>query len=215
MIVQRDVERVTTSMPSVDLGDACRQRTLRAGDLDAAQPAGADVGEPVEVAQRRDVDAVLAGDVEDRLAGGAGDVDAVDAQRVDGHRAADVDIVHTPGRAGAVVDVGEVLVAEEPQRAEHRVRRALPEAAQARLGDHLGEVARVDPGRRGLPRRGRSVSSRACSWTVPTRHGTHLPHDSSRQKPMKYLATSTMHEVLSMTIMPPEPMIEPTSASDS
>ena len=37
------------------------------------------------------------GDVEDRLAVGAGDVDAVDPQRVDGHRtAADFDIVQTP-----------------------------------------------------------------------------------------------------------------------
>ena len=29
------------------------------------------------------------------------------------------------------------------------------------------------------------------------------------QKSMKYLATSTMHEVSSITIMPPEPMMEP------
>ncbi len=53
------------------------------------------------------------------------------------------------------------------------------------------------------------------SWVVPTRQGTHLPHDSSRQKSMKYLATSTMHDVSSMTIMPPEPMNEPTPSSDS
>ena len=53
------------------------------------------------------------------------------------------------------------------------------------------------------------------SWVVPTRHGTHLPHDSSRQKSMKYLATSTMHDVSSMTIMPPEPMNEPSSIRDS
>ncbi len=35
------------------------------------------------------------------------------------------------------------------------------------------------------------------------------------QNSMKYRATSTMHEVSSITIMPPEPMIEPTCASDS
>ena len=45
--------------------------------------------------------------------------------------------------------------------------------------------------------------------SVPTRHGRHLPQDSSRQKSMKNLATSTMQAVSSMTIMPPEPMIEP------
>ena len=79
------------------LGDACRQRTLRAGDLHAAQPAGADVGESVEMTQRRDVDAVLPRDVEDRLPGAAGDVDTVDAERVDGHQtAANFDIVQTP-----------------------------------------------------------------------------------------------------------------------
>ena len=35
------------------------------------------------------------------------------------------------------------------------------------------------------------------------------------QKSMKKRATSTMLDVSSMTIMPPEPMIEPTEASDS
>ena len=58
-------------------------------------------------------------------------------------------------------------------------------------------------------------SSSIHSWVVPTRQGTHLPHDSSRQKSMKYLATLTMQEVSSMTIIPPEPMNEPTSISDS
>jgi hypothetical protein len=37
----------------------------------------------------------------------------------------------------------------------------------------------------------------------------------SMQNSMKYLATSTMHEVSSMTIMPPEPMMEPTFMSES
>ena len=52
-------------------------------------------------------------------------------------------------------------------------------------------------------------------WVVPTRQGVHLPHDSSRQKSWKYLATSTMQDVSSMMIMPPEPMNEPSSMSDS
>ena len=54
-----------------------------------------------------------------------------------------------------------------------------------------------------------------CIWVVPTRQGTHLPHDSDMQKSMKNLATSTMQEVSSITIMPPEPMMEPTLASES
>ena len=57
--------------------------------------------------------------------------------------------------------------------------------------------------------------SRPYICAVPTRHGMHLPHDSVMQNSMKYLATSTMHDVSSMTIMPPEPMIEPSLASDS
>ena len=35
------------------------------------------------------------------------------------------------------------------------------------------------------------------------------------QKSMKYLATSTMQELSSITIMPPDPIIEPARASDS
>ena len=47
--------------------------------------------------------------------------------------------------------------------------------------------------------------------TVPTRQGTHLPQLSSMQNSMKNLATSTMHERSSMTIRPPDPMIEPSA----
>src|SRR5581483_9984108 len=54
-----------------------------------------------------------------------------------------------------------------------------------------------------------------CIWYVPTRHGTHFPQDSVMQKSMKYLATSTMQELSSITIMPPDPMMEPALASDS
>ena len=43
----------------------------------------------------------------------------------------------------------------------------------------------------------------------------YLPHDSSRQKSWKYLATSTMQSSSSMTIMPPEPIIEPTVLRES
>src|SRR5512139_3823043 len=50
---------------------------------------------------------------------------------------------------------------------------------------------------------------------MPSRHGVHLPHDSSFSKLRKYLATSTMQVLSSITIMPPEPMIAPTLASSS
>ena len=50
---------------------------------------------------------------------------------------------------------------------------------------------------------------------MPSRQGTHLPHDSSVRNSMKYLATSTMQVSSSMTIMPPEPIIEPALVSSS
>ncbi len=44
---------------------------------------------------------------------------------------------------------------------------------------------------------------------VPSRQETHLPQDSSCRKLRKYLATSTMQVLSSMTIMPPEPIMAP------
>ena len=55
-------------MPSLTAVTQAGSGRFDAGHLDQAQPAGAHVGQPVEMAQRRDVDAVLAGHVEDRLA---------------------------------------------------------------------------------------------------------------------------------------------------
>jgi hypothetical protein len=69
----------------LDRGHAGRQQLARALDLDHAQAAGADVAEAVQVAQGRDLDAVLGGDLQDRLALGAGDVGAGDLQGVDTH----------------------------------------------------------------------------------------------------------------------------------
>ena len=47
---------------------------------------------------------------------------------------------------------------------------------------------------------------------VPLRHVKHFPHDSSFRNFMKYFATSTMQVWSSMTIIPPDPMIEPACA---
>ena len=59
----------------------------------------------------------------------------------------------------------------------------------------------------------RDSSVNICA--VPARQGMHLPQDSVMQNSMKKRATLTMHEVSSMTIMPPEPIIDPTWISDS
>src|SRR3989304_4377891 len=50
---------------------------------------------------------------------------------------------------------------------------------------------------------------------MPSRQGTHLPHDSSVRKSRKYLATSTIQVSSSMTIIPPDPLIEPALVSSS
>ena len=58
-------------------------------------------------------------------------------------------------------------------------------------------------------------SSRLSICLVPTRHGGHLPQDSSQQNSRKNRATSTMQESSSMTTRPPEPMMEPSFWSAS
>src|SRR3989304_3509622 len=50
---------------------------------------------------------------------------------------------------------------------------------------------------------------------MPSRHGTHLPHDSSVRKLRKYLATSTIQVSSSITIIPPDPIIDPALVSSS
>ena len=45
---------------------------------------------------------------------------------------------------------------------------------------------------------------------VPSRQGTHFPHDSFWVKFIKNLATSTIHVSSSITTSPPEPIIAPT-----
>ncbi|MBA7569589.1 hypothetical protein ES708_11330 [subsurface metagenome] len=49
----------------------------------------------------------------------------------------------------------------------------------------------------------------------PSRQGTHLPHDSPLRNSIKYLAISTIQVSSSITIMPPEPIIEPSLVSSS
>jgi len=55
----------------------------------------------------------------------------------------------------------------------------------------------------------------SSSRMPPTRHGTHLPHDSAVANWRKYLANSTMQVSSSTTIMPPEPIVAPAAVSES
>ena len=98
----------------------------------------------------------------------------------------------------------------------HQLRpaeRALDRRAR-RLAEAADRSRRASPGRsrRGAPApssrspRGRAVASRASSssWrTVPTRHGTHWPHDSSRKKRAIRRSVPTMSAVSSKTMTTP------------
>ena len=53
------------------------------------------------------------------------------------------------------------------------------------------------------------LSSSSRRRFVPTRQGVHLPQDSSTVNSRKNFAMSTIHVVSSITIRPPEPIIEP------
>jgi hypothetical protein len=51
--------------------------------------------------------------------------------------------------------------------------------------------------------------------TAPTRHGVHLPHDSSAQNSIANRAIRAMSTVSSNTTMPPWPTIAPAAANSS
>ena len=66
-----------------------------------------------------------------------------------------------------------------------------------------------------MPRPSVMSPSRSCRHSRPSRHEVQLPHDSEARKRRKYLATSTMQVSSSITIMPPEPIMEPSATSVS
>ena len=203
-------------MPSATAVVQAGASFVRTRDLDDTQPARARVGQPVEVAHGRDVDPVLGRHGEDRLAIGPGHVGAVDPERVDGHAGTACRLDRAdPGRADAVDDVGEVLVAEVAQGAEDRVRGALAEAAQAGPLDHRGEPLHLGEIVRSSPGRWRSGRAASRAGSCPPGRARTCHRTPRGMKSMKYLATLTMQDVSSMTIIPPEPMNDPTSMSDS
>ena len=57
--------------------------------------------------------------------------------------------------------------------------------------------------------------SRSSRRLVPMRQGEHLPQDSSTMNSRKNLAMSTMQLSSSMTMRPPEPIMEPMAPRDS
>jgi len=113
-----------------------------------------------------------------------------------------------------VFNVFEILILEIAQRAQHRVRRAHAQAAKAGVLDHVAEIdQQVESTWVASP--SQILVRRLNIWAVPVRQGMHLPQDSVMQNSMKNRATLTMHEVSSITIIPPDPIIDPAPISDS
>ena len=52
-----------------------------------------------------------------------------------------------------------------------------------------------------------------CALAEPTRHGTHLPHDSSRKNRRTFTAAASRSVPSAMTTIAPDPSMEPASCS--
>src|SRR5581483_3901030 len=204
------------------LRNAGRQQAVDALHFNEAEAAGAHVGEAVDVAQRRNEDVVLLRDFENGLVGASTAVAAVDLERGDlilrrlhaptsaglalglaclisqtpaGHRCSSMCAAYSSRKYFSVVTTGLGALWPSPQRLVFRT------VSQSRSSSARSSAVPVPLVMR---------FSISCMCTVPTRQGMHLPHDSVQQKSRKYLATSGMHDVSSITIRPPEPMIDPT-----
>ena len=86
--------------PLFDGGHAGGKELALPGHLDHAEAAGADVREPVEMAEGGDLDAVLGGDLENGAPGRAGDVPTLDGQGENAHRRASA--VVAPASGGSI-----------------------------------------------------------------------------------------------------------------
>ena len=99
-----------------------------------------------------------------------------------------------------------------PQRRLDRRRRRLAEPADRRVAHRLADLAQEGQLLVARPDRATPAASRASSssWrTVPTRHGTHWPHDSSRKNWAIRRSVSTRSAVSSKTMITPEPSVAP------
>ena len=162
---------VCTTMPASTLREHDGTSTRVPSTSTTHDPAGVHRGERVAVAQRRDVDARRPG----RRRGSS-------CPRAPGRLAVDGQLDQAPGRRRPAARSCRTPPADDGRL--DGARRRLAEPADRRVAHHLAEIAQ----QREVVGRGRAArpSPAACSassWrTVPTRQGTHCPHDSSRKK---------------------------------
>src|SRR6185437_2293813 len=209
----------------VNGGHAGRKQLVAALHLHNAEAASAHVRQPFNMTERRNVDPVFAGHIEDRLPARGAYFLAVD------HKS-----FYFRGIAHAITSTaGSTAPASMVQTPAGQRLCTMCSMYSSRkylsvLSTGLGAVW-PSPHRLVLFTVSQSCSSmsrsssvavplqirvsRVCICAVPARHGMHLPHDSVIQNSTKKRATLTMQEVSSMTIMPPEPMIDPAAISAS
>src|ERR1019366_7241702 len=205
--------------------DAGRQQLVDALDFDNAQAASAGVRETGEIAQRGDEDIVLTGDFENGLIFAGADLAAIDGQRLDADGSARAHRVTSAPLASSVVLQVPAGQPSPVTWASYSSRKYFsvvtmglgafcpsPQSAVLRTSSHSSSSSATSAG---VASPAVIFSRMPCICWVPARHGMHLAQDSLMQNSMKYLATSTMQDVSSMTIMPPEPMMEPILARDS
>ena len=109
------------------------------------------------------------------------------------------------------------LIVERLRGGRRRIRSRCGRSGRARRSRRRSSPGRCReqasrPGRRARRAASRSIAS---SWrTVPTRHGTHWPHDSSRKNAAMRRIWSTRSTCWSSTITTPEPSESPAARTD-
>ena len=193
-------------------------RTRAPFDLDDADPADVDRGQALEIAQGRGVDALGAAGVEDRRARPArvtASPSIVSSTTAEPRAPAAPRVAGSTGPAGSN-RIGSMLTGST----EHRAAGARSRWRSRPSGRGRRSRRRASPGRPRAAARspssadpfGRPATSRArsSSWrTVPTRQGTHWPHDSSRKNAAIRRRAPTRSAVSSKTMTTPEPSVAP------
>src|SRR5665647_1980900 len=177
----------------LDLARAGGNERPGAFDLDDADAAHVHRRERVAVTERRRLDLEPAARVEDRRALGDADLPAVDGQLDDPLDGVDADDGHGASTPRFIMADWTALAAvwPRPQIDASRITCASSASTSSSLPFVLPDASRCS----------------ASSWrTVPTRQGTHWPHDSSRKNSAIRNTASTRSALSSYTITTPEPL---------
>src|SRR5690348_8410368 len=190
--------------PVLDLARARRDEHPRPLHLDHADAAGVHRRERLAEAQRGDVEAGAAAGVEDRLALAGPhrlpvDLELDRAPQGDRDGAHETASVRNGRRPRSADSIAFAAVWPRPQIEASRMPRAISSSSAS--------SSSTEP-------RGRSFTSRrsaSCWRTVPTRQGTHWPHDSSRKNAAIRSSTGARGTVSSKTMITPLPSVTPAS----